>query len=95
MQDHLKAVVKLDNIICKNFIDKIIPFIDHKAKKDMEINNGVDKQIRNVKGYHLNVEGNPTDVFYWNFIKTEIERLYYFYKIKFPKMASSIILISI
>ena len=89
MQDHLKAVVKLDNIICKNFIDKIIPFIDHKAKKDMEINNGVDKQIRNVKGYHLNVEGNPTDVFYWNFIKTEIERLYYFYKIKFPKMASS------
>ena len=38
MQDHLKAVVKLDNIICKNFINKIIPFIDHKAKKDMEIN---------------------------------------------------------
>jgi len=89
MKDHLEAVVKLDNIICKDFIDKIIPLIDNKAKENMQIFSGVNKEVRNVKGHYLDIEGSPTDVFYWNFIKTEIERLYYFYKIKFPKMASN------
>jgi hypothetical protein len=49
--------------------------------------NGVNKNIRNVKGYHLTFD-TPTDIFYWNYIKKEIERLYTFYKAKFPKMSS-------
>jgi len=88
--DYLEAVVKLDNVINPEIIDKLIPFINSKAKQNMKISGGfLNKKIRNVKGYSLNNEGVPTDVFYWNFIKKEIERLYYFYKIKFPKMASN------
>ena len=30
--DHLEAIVKLDNIIDKDFIKKIIPFINHKGR---------------------------------------------------------------
>jgi len=89
MRDHLEAVVKLDNIISEYFINILMPFIEDKAKENMEISNGINKEIRNVKGHYLNVKGNPTEVLYWNFIKKEIERLYYFYKVKFPKMASS------
>jgi predicted 2-oxoglutarate/Fe(II)-dependent dioxygenase YbiX len=86
--DHLEAIVEIKNIVSSNFIDKIIPLINHKAKENLEIKKGVDKNIRNVKGYSLNFK-NATEVFYWNYIKKEIERLYYFYKIKFPKMDSS------
>jgi len=85
--DHTEAIVEIKKIIPNEFINKIIPLINKKAKKNMEIKTGVYKDIRNVKGYHLNFE-TPTNVFYWNFIKKEIERLYHFYKIKFPEMAS-------
>jgi len=87
--DHLEAIVKLDNIINPKIINKLIPFINHRAKKNLEVRNGVNKEIRNVKGHHLSYDKTPTDVFYWNLIKIEIERLYNFYKVKFPKMASN------
>ena len=86
--DNLEAVVELKKIINPNFIKKILPFVKHKAEKDMEIADGLDKKVRNVKGYHLNYD-TPTNMFYWNYIKNEIERLYQFYIIKFPKMQSS------
>jgi len=86
--DHLEAIVEIKNIVSPNFIDKIIPLINHKSKDKLKVGHGLDKDIRNVKGYHLNFE-TPTDVFYWNYIKQEIERLYNYYKIKFPKMNSS------
>jgi Rps23 Pro-64 3,4-dihydroxylase Tpa1-like proline 4-hydroxylase len=86
--DHLEAVVEIKNILPSDFIDKIIALIDYKAKENMTIRTGVDKNIRNVKGYHLSFD-TPTDVFYWNFIKLEIERIYVLYKAKFPKMTSS------
>ena len=86
--DHLEAIVKLDNIINPNFIDKIIPLINKKADKNLEITAGMDKNTRNVKGYHLNLN-TPTNMFYWNYIKQEIERIYIFYKAKFPKMSSN------
>ncbi len=88
MQDHLEAVVELKSIIDPIFIDKIIPFINHKAKKYLSVSGGLHKNIRNVKGYHLTSE-TPTNQFYWNFVKKEIERLYSFYKVKFPQMESS------
>ncbi len=86
--DHLEAIVKLDNIINPGFIDKIVPLINKKAKKNLEVRLGVDKNIRKVKGYHLN-SNTPTNMFYWKLIKKEIERIYPHYKIKFPKMASN------
>ena len=86
--DHLEAIVKLDNIINLEFIDKIIPLIIKKANKNLEVLNGLDKSTRNVKGYHLNFN-TPTDLFFWNYIKKEIERHYIHYKIKFPKMTSN------
>jgi len=86
--DHLESIVELKNIVSTEFIDKIIPLIDKKAKKNMEIRSGVNKNVRNVKGYHLNFN-TPTNIFYWNFIKKEIERLYIYYKAKFPRMMSS------
>jgi len=85
--DHTEAIIELKNIIDKTFIEKLIPFIKHKALKNLETTDGIDENIRNVKGYHLNFK-TPTNIFYWNVIKKEIERLYSFYKIKFPQMSS-------
>tara|TARA_Y100000004_G_scaffold64448_1_gene72289 strand:- start:3029 stop:3574 length:546 start_codon:yes stop_codon:yes gene_type:complete len=85
--NHLEAIVELKNIVSPEFTDKIIPLIDHKSKNNLSVRSGVDKDIRNVKGYQLSFD-TPTDVFYWNYIKIEIQRLYTFYKVKFPKMAS-------
>jgi|TARA_R100000479_G_scaffold56739_1_gene26956 predicted 2-oxoglutarate/Fe(II)-dependent dioxygenase YbiX len=86
--DHLEAIVELKGIINNNFIQKIIPLTDKKANEKLAVGGGaVDTEIRNVKGYHLNFD-TPTNLFYWNFIKKEIERIYIHYKIKFPKMSS-------
>ena len=86
--DHLEAIVEIKNVISTEFIDKIIPLTNYKARENLKIMDGVDKNIRNVKGYHLTFN-TPTDLFYWNYIKQEIERTYNFYKTKFPKMTSS------
>ena len=86
--DHLEAIVELKNIVPDEFLNRIIPLINKKAKKNMEVRSGVNKNVRNVKGYHLNFD-TPTNIFYWNFIKKEIERLYIYYKAKFPRMMSS------
>jgi predicted 2-oxoglutarate/Fe(II)-dependent dioxygenase YbiX len=85
--NHLEGIVEIKNVISTEFIYKIIHLTNHKAKKNLTVRSGLDKNIRNVKGYSLNSH-TPTNLFYWNYIKTEIERLYYFYKVKFPKMAS-------
>ena len=86
--DHLEAIVEIKNIVSSEFIDKIIPLTDHKCKKNLTVVGGLDTNIRNVKGHYLNFQ-NPTNMFYWNYIKKEIERLYTYYKAKFPKMNSS------
>jgi len=86
--DHLEAIVEIKNILSPDFIDKIIPVINHKATGNLKVMGGLDKDIRNVKGYQLNFE-TPTNLFYWNYIKQEIARIYTFYKAKFPKMTSS------
>ena len=89
--DHLEAIVEIKNVVSAEFIDKIIPLIEKKSKKNLGVvNNTINKNIRNVKGYHLNFN-TPTNLFYWNYIKKEIERMYIFYKAKFPKMKSSLI----
>ena len=85
---YLEALMELKNIVQNNFIEKIIPLIDHKSNKKLKIGGGVDINIRNVNGYHLNFE-TPTNLFYWNYIKQEIEKHYILYKAKFPKMMSN------
>ena len=85
--DHLEAIVELKNIVSPEFIDKIIPLINHKANNELIVGHGLDKNVRKVKGYSLTFK-TPTDLFYWNYIKKEIERAYTFYKAKFPKMKS-------
>jgi len=87
--DHTDAIVEIKNIINLEFIKKIIPLIKHKAKKNLPVaGEEVKKDIRNVKGYNLNFN-TPNDLFYWNYVKNEIQRLYSYYKIKFPMMSSN------
>ena len=87
--DHLEAIVEIKNVLSTEFIDKITSLTNHKAKQNLKVsNNIINKNIRNVKGHHLTFD-TPTDLFYWNFIKNQIEKLYIFYKAKFPLMASS------
>ena len=86
--DHTEIILEFKNCINLKFIEKIIPLINKKANSNLETAGGINKDVRNVKGYHLNFE-TPTNLFYWNFIKQEIERLYLLYKAKFPKMASN------
>ena len=87
VMDHLEAIIELKKIIQPNFIKKIIPLINKKAKKKLAVGKRLNTNIRNVRGYSLTFD-TPTDIFYFNYIKQEIERLYVYYKIKFPKMAS-------
>ena len=86
--DHLEAIVEIKKVISDEFINKVIPLINHKAKKNLKINAGFDPSIRNVKGYHLN-DHTPTNMFYWQFVKKEIERLHVYYQAKFPKICNS------
>jgi len=84
MKDHLEAVIHIQNIVNPEFLKRMKSFIDKKAKKDLRVGyNLINKDIRNVKGYHLNFD-TPTNIFYWNYIKHEIERLLVYYTIKFP-----------
>ena len=86
--DHLESIMEIKNVVSPEFIGKIIPLINHKAKKNLMVRGGLNKNIRNVRGHHLSFD-TPTDLFYWNYIKEEIERLYNYYKAKFPLMKSS------
>lgn len=86
--NHEEFIVEIKNVINPEFIKKIIPLINKKALKNLEVRSGLKKETRNVKGYYLDFK-TPTNIFYWNYIKKEIERLYIFYKTKFPKMTSS------
>tara|TARA_R110002020_G_scaffold269671_2_gene485005 strand:- start:896 stop:1441 length:546 start_codon:yes stop_codon:yes gene_type:complete len=86
--DHLEAIVELKNIVNTDFIERIVPLINKKAKKYLTVEHGLNKDIRNVQGYLLDLN-NKNDIPTWNYIKKEIEKLYIFYKAKFPKMKSS------
>ena len=94
--DHTEFIMEIKNIVSQDFIDKIIPLVDEKAKVDLGVGQGynkagIDKKLRDVKGYHLGDYKTPTNIFYWDYITREIERIYYYYKIKFPQMHSKLI----
>ena len=79
----LEAIVEIKNVVEPSFSEKIINLVDHKAQNNLGITDMVNTSIIKVNGYHLNLD-TPTNMFYWNYIKKEIERLYVFYKVKFP-----------
>jgi|TARA_R100000030_G_scaffold38625_1_gene28928 predicted 2-oxoglutarate/Fe(II)-dependent dioxygenase YbiX len=82
--DHTEAIVELKNVINLDLTKKLISLTDKKATKKLTIDYDLDNvNVRNVDGYSLNFN-TPTNLFYWNLIKKEIERLYVFYKSKFP-----------
>ena len=88
IMDHLEAIAEIKSVINPDIIEKAISLIDAKAVENLSVRgNVINKNIRNVKGYSLNFE-TPTNLFYWNYIKGEIERLYIYYKSKFPKMTN-------
>jgi|TARA_R110000803_G_scaffold29044_1_gene66613 Rps23 Pro-64 3,4-dihydroxylase Tpa1-like proline 4-hydroxylase len=86
--DHTEAIIELKKVINPTITKNLIALIDKKSKDKLQINDGgVNQNVRNVNGYHLNF-ATPTNLFYWNVIKKEIERVYALYKAKFPKMMS-------
>jgi len=86
--DHTEAIVEIKNVISSEFIERMIPLMDDRCNKPLRIGvNKISRDIRNVDGHELNMK-TPTNLFYWNFVKTEIERLHIFYKGKFPKNQS-------
>jgi len=88
--NYTEAIIQINNVVNKSLCNKLIEFIEQKAKKQMLVKGGfgkneLDKKIRNVLGYNLKIQDK--DIF--NEINNEIQRLYVFYKIKFPKMYSN------
>ena len=58
--DHTEFIMEIKNIISQDFIDKILPIVDKKAKKNLKVGmgwkkDGINKNIRKVKGYLLNL----------------------------------------
>ena len=56
--NHTEFIMQINNIVPQNFINKIIPLIDEKAKHDLGVGmgfnkSGIDKNRRDVKGYCL------------------------------------------
>ena len=90
--DHTEYIVEIKKVIKPELIKKIIPFIDNRANKNLTVEEGVNTNIRNVKGHTLK-SNNKTDIFYFNLIKLEIERLYMFYKVKFPFVDAALTII--
>jgi|TARA_R100000005_G_C4902285_1_gene143895 Rps23 Pro-64 3,4-dihydroxylase Tpa1-like proline 4-hydroxylase len=86
--DHTEYIVEIKNSFELKLTKNLINLIKDKCKEYFETGNGLNKTVRRVKGYSLK-PNTPTNIFYFNCIKKEIERLYFFYKIKFPQMHSN------
>ena len=81
--NYLEAIIEVKNVVNKNLINKLIPLIDKKAVKNLNVVAGYNKKVRNVKGFEF-LNKTPTDIFYCNLIKKEIYKLLIYYKSKFP-----------
>ena len=88
--DHTDTIVELKNIVDPQLVSKVLPLINKKANKKLNIAKVLDTSVRDVNGYILSFK-TPTNLFYFNLIKKEIERLFFHYKIKFPKLSSDVI----
>ena len=75
-----------------NYSNKLVFYGNFNTKKNhiSNIAKVLDTSVRDVNGYILTFK-TPTNLFYFNLIKKEIERLFFHYKIKFPKLSSDVI----
>jgi len=82
--NYLEAVVKIDNFISNQFCDEIIQYCNNSKLKYLSVGEDIlDKNIRNVKGKHLD---SVKEKIIYDKINKQIEKSYMFYKVKFPKV---------
>ena len=85
--DHLEAIVEIKNVVKQSVIDTLLKVADEKCLEkslvQQDPNEVYDKDSRDVFGYQIRPD---TDLF--KLVLSEIERLYIFYKGKFPFMQS-------
>jgi|TARA_R100000030_G_scaffold83570_1_gene66531 predicted 2-oxoglutarate/Fe(II)-dependent dioxygenase YbiX len=81
--NYLEAVVQIDNIVEDIFCKEIIDYYDKIDLKSLGVVDPSDKTSRNVLGKHLDYK---EDKIIFDKINKKIEKVYSFYKIKFPKI---------
>jgi len=81
--NYLEAVVQIDNIVEDIFCKEIIDYYDKIDLKSLGVVDLSDNTSRNVLGKHLDYK---EDKIIFEKINKKIEKVYSFYKIKFPKI---------
>ena len=83
-----EAIVVLNNLTNKDFIELIKKYIDKKAINKLPTESGDTEYIRNVFGHTLEKE-NISDKIFFKHIDRIIQQHYVHYKIKFPYLRTS------
>jgi predicted 2-oxoglutarate/Fe(II)-dependent dioxygenase YbiX len=83
-----EAIVVLNNLANKNFIELIKKYIDKKAINKLSTAGGDAEQIRNVFGHSL-TKDSISDKIFFKHIDRIIKQHYSHYKIKFPYLKIS------
>ena len=83
-----EAIVVLNNLTDKNFIQLIKKYIDKKAVGKLATKGGDTKDIRNVFGYTLKNNSISDKIFFKHFDKI-IKQHYSHYKFKFPFISTT------
>ena len=83
-----EAIVVLNNLTNKDFIELIKKYTDKKAIKKLSTVGGDTKHIRNVFGYTL-TKNNISDKIFFKHIDRIIQQHYSHYKFKFPYLKTS------
>lgn len=81
-----EAIIDLNVSIPDKIIKKFKEYIDYKATGKMNVADGLNTDIRNVFGHHLN-QSSITDKVLFNVVKNLIWNYYFNYKAKFPQLS--------
>ena len=83
-----EAIVVLNNLTNKDFIELIKKYIDKKAIDKLSTIDGDTENIRNVFGYSLG-KNSISDKIFFKHIQNIIKQHYSHYKFKFPYLETS------
>jgi predicted 2-oxoglutarate/Fe(II)-dependent dioxygenase YbiX len=83
-----EAIVVLNNLTNKNFIELIKKYINKKAINKLSTVDGIREEIRNVFGHSLKKD-NISDKIFFKHIDKVIQQHYSHYKFKFPYLQTS------
>jgi hypothetical protein len=83
-----EAIVVLNNLTNKDFIELIKKYIDKKAVNKLSTFSGDMEHVRNVFGCHLN-SNSISDKIFFKYIHKIIQQHYSHYKFKFPYIETS------